>query len=163
MRAQAAPPGASPPSAKHPETKARRGTAVIEFAAGSELLLAVFAGSFEFGYTLLVYNKLQNAVVLGAWYASPQPYDSATTSPSPAYLAAVQNMVLYGSPTAGATTVLSGLETANVNLSVRFTNGAPSATSVSISGYAIHSVFGVTTLTNKPQVTFSYRGIWTPI
>ena len=38
----------------------RKGTAIVEFALGSGVLLAVFAGTFEFGYTFLQYNQLQN-------------------------------------------------------------------------------------------------------
>jgi hypothetical protein len=34
---------------------------------------------------------------------------------------------------------------------------------VSISGYTIDSVFAKSALTNKPQVMFTYQGIWSPI
>ena len=72
-------------------------------------------------------------------------------------------MVLYGTPTAGTTLVLPGLATGNVNLTVTFTSGIPSAMTVSINGYTINSVFATTTLTNKPNVTYTYQGIWAPI
>jgi hypothetical protein len=55
------------------------------------------------------------------------------------------------------------LTTGNVNLTVTFTNGVPSAMTVSISGYTINSVFATASLTNKPQVTYAYQGIWSPI
>ena len=72
-------------------------------------------------------------------------------------------MVLYGSPTAGTSPVLTGLTTGNVSLTVTFANGIPSAMTGSISGYTINSIFTSTTLTNKPQVTYAYQGIWSPI
>lgn len=141
----------------------RDGSAMIEFAIGSGVLVAVFVGTFQFGYTFLLYNNLENAVARGARYASVVPYDSSTTTPSDAFKTQVRNMVLYGSPTAGTSAVLPGLASGNVNLTVTFTNGTPRAMTVSISGYTINSVFGTTTLTNKPQITYTYQGIWSPI
>jgi Flp pilus assembly protein TadG len=141
----------------------RDGNAILEFAIGSGVLVAVFIGTFQFGFTFLQYNNLKNAVARGARYASLVPYDSPTTAPSAAFQTAVQNMVLYGSPTAGASPVLPGLTTGNANLTVTFANGVPSAMTVSISGYIIDSVFATTTLTKKPQVTYAYQGIWSPV
>src|SRR5260370_9699767 len=144
----------------------RSGNIMVEFAIGSSVLLAIFTGTFQFGYTFLQYNNLENAVARGARYASLIPYDSATTTPSAGFQMAVQNMVLYGSPTAGTSPVLSGLTTGatgNVKFNVTFTNWNPSAMTVFISGYSINSIFATTALTNKPQVTYAYQGIWEPI
>jgi len=141
----------------------RDGNAMVEFAIGSGVLVAAFTGTFQFGYTFLQYNNLENAVARGARYASLVLYDSATTTPSDAFKTAVKNMVLYGSKTAGTSPVLPGLTTGNVNLSVTFTNGIPSAMTVSVSGYTIDSIFATTALTNKPQVAYAYQGIWSPI
>jgi len=141
----------------------RAGNIFIEFALGSGILVMAFVGTFQFGYTFLQYNNLENAVARGARYASLIPYDSPTTAPSGTFSSAVKNMVLYGSSTAGASPVLPGLATTNVNLTVTFTNGVPSAMTVSISGYSINSIFATSTLTNKPRVTYAYQGIWNPI
>jgi len=141
----------------------RDGNAMLEFAIGAGVLVAAFTGTFQFGYTFLQYNNLENAVARGARYASLVPYDSATTTPSAAFQTAVKNMVLYGSPTAGTSPVLTGLTTGNVSLTVTFANGVPSAMTVSINGYTIDSIFTTTNLTNKPQVTYAYQGIWAPI
>ena len=136
---------------------------MLEFVLGSGLLVAAFTGTFQFGYVFLQYNNLENAVARGGRYASLVPYDSATTTPSAAFTAAVQNMVLYGSPATGNSPVLPGLTAANVNLTVTFTDGVPSAMTVSISGYTIDSIFATTTLTAKPRVTYAYQGIWAPV
>jgi Flp pilus assembly protein TadG len=141
----------------------RRGTAIVEFAIGSGVLLAVFSGTFEFGYTLMQYNKLQTAVAQGARYASLVPYDSATATPSAAFLLKVRNIVLYGNPAGGDAPALSGLTAANVNLNVTFTNGVPSSVQVSITGYTVNAVFGSRTFTGKPQATYPYQGIWAPV
>jgi Flp pilus assembly protein TadG len=141
----------------------RAANIMIEFALGSGILVMAFVGTFQFGYTFLQYNNLQNAVARGARYASLIPYDSTTTAPSAAFSSAVKNMVLYGSSTAGTSPALPGLTTTNVNLTVTFANGVPSAMTVSISGYSINSIVATSTLTNKPKVTYAYQGIWTPI
>lgn len=141
----------------------RRGNAMIEFALGSGILVLAFVGTFQFGYTFLQYNSLENAVARGARYASLIPYDSTTTMPSAAFSSAVKNMVLYGSPTAGSSPVMPGLTTTNVNLTVTFTNGVPGAMTVSISGYTINAVVANYTLTNKPRITYVYQGIWEPV
>jgi Flp pilus assembly protein TadG len=141
----------------------RTANIMVEFALGSGILVMAFVGTFQFGYTFLQYNNLENAVARGARYASLIPYDSTTTTPSGACSSAVKNMVLYGSSTAGASPALTGLTTTNVNLTVTFTNGVPSAMTISVSGYSINSVFAKSTLTNKPKITYAYQGIWTPI
>jgi Flp pilus assembly protein TadG len=141
----------------------RKGSALVEFAIGSAVMVAVFTGTFQFGFTFLQYNNLENAVARGARYASVATYDSATTTPSSAFQTAVQNMVLYGSTTAGTSPVLPGLTTSNVTLTVTFTNGIPTAMTVAITGYTVNSVFTTFTLNNKPQVTCPYLGLWSPI
>jgi Flp pilus assembly protein TadG len=141
----------------------RAGNILVEFALGSGILVMAFVGTFQFGYTFLQYNNLENAVARGARYASLIPYDSTTTAPSAAFLSAVKNMVLYGSSTAGTSPALPGLTATNVNLTVTFLNGVPTAMTVSVSGYSINSIFATSTLTNKPKVTYAYQGIWTPV
>ena len=141
----------------------RNGSAVIEFALGAGVLLTTFAGTFEFGYTLAEYNKLETAAAQGARFAAIVPYDSLTTTPSAAFLSSVKNMVLYGSPVAGSSPVVSGLAAGNVVLKVSFANGVPSSMQVSITGYTINALFGTHTLTGKPQVTYSYQGVWSPV
>ena len=141
----------------------RGGNIMIEFALGSGILVMAFVGTFQFGYTFLQYNNLENAVARGARYASLIPYDSPTTAPSGTFSSAVKNMVLYGSSTAGTSPALPGLAPTNVNLTVTFTNGVPSAMTISVSGYSINSIFATSTLTNKPKITYAYQGIWTPI
>lgn len=140
----------------------RAGQVLIEFAGGASVLLALFAGTFWLGYTFIQYNRLQSAVAQGARYASLIPYDSATATPSDAFLSAVRNVAIYGNPSSGGTPVVPGLAPENVNLSVTFTHGVPHTMTVWISGYSIGAVFSTTTLTTKPRATYLYQGIWAP-
>lgn len=135
---------------------------MIEFAIGAGVLTSIFAGTFQFGYTFYQYNLLKNAVSDGARYACLRTYDSSTSTPSAAFQQAVQNMVVYGDPAGGASPVAPNLSTSNVNLNVTFSNGVPTAMTVSITSYTIGAVFGTTTLTNKPSVTYAYQGIFSP-
>jgi Flp pilus assembly protein TadG len=151
----------------------RDGSVMLEFAIGSGVLVAAFVGTFQFGYTFLQYNNLQNAVARGARYASLIDYHSATDTPDGNFQTAVQNMVLYGSPTAGTTPVLPGLTASNVTVTAcgittvcpNYTSalGIPQEITVSISGYTINSVFAQIALSGKPSVTFAYQGIWEPL
>jgi len=143
----------------------RSGNVMIEFALGSGILLAAFTGTFQFGYTFLQYNNLQNAVARGARFASLAPYDSANATPTTAFKDKVKNMVLYGSTTAGTTPVLPGLTAANINVVPFFdpTLKIPTRMTVSITGYTINSIFASNTLTNKPQVAYAYQGVWSPL
>jgi hypothetical protein len=109
------------------------------------------------------------AVREGARYASLKPYDSRTTTPTSAFQTAVQNMVVYGnsSPADGAAPIVPGLTAGNVQLTV--TGGgagtltAPTQITVSITGFQVDSVFGKWNLNGKPNATFPYTGILTPI
>lgn len=142
--------------------RCRRGFAMVEFAIGATVLTLVFSGTFQFGYTFYQYNLLRNAVSDGARYASLRTYDSSTPTPSSAFQLAVKNMVVYGDPGGGSNPIAPNLSTSNVNLNVTYTNGVPTAMSVSMTGYTINAVFGSTTLTNKPSVTYAYQGINSP-
>jgi len=139
------------------------GSIMLEFALGSGVLIAAFTGTFQFGYTFLQYNNLRNAAVRGARYASLAPYDSLTSTPSAAFQTAITNVVLYGDPGGGTSPVLPRLTAANVQLTVTFANDVPSSVTVSITGYSVDAIFSSFTFNMKPQVTYTYQGIWTPV
>jgi Flp pilus assembly protein TadG len=137
----------------------RRGNAIVEFALGSGMLMAVFTGTFEFGYTFYVYNNLQTAVNNGAKYAALRPYEPTSATPEACFTTAVQNMVAYGDPSGTTTTpVAPGLTPAKVALTVTFAKGVPSAMTVGITGYTLDAVVAKFTLNNKPQATYPYLG-----
>jgi Flp pilus assembly protein TadG len=140
----------------------RAGNVILEFAIGSAVLMSLFGGTFQFGYAFYRYNTLESAVNAGARYGSLRVYDSATATPSTAFVAAVKNVVVYGSPSAGTSPVVPGLGTSNVDVSVAFRNGVPDAITVSVSSFQLDAIFKTFTLTNKPKVTYAYQGIYSP-
>lgn len=139
------------------------GSALVEFALGSTLLLTGFTATFQFGYIFYRYNALENAVNTGARWASMASYDSPSTSPSAAFQVTLKNMVLYGSPTAGASPVVPGLTSDNVVLTVTFENDVPAYVQVHIVNYTISAIFGNMNCSNKPVVRYAYQGLWVPI
>ena len=142
--------------------RARRGSALVEFAVAVGVFVPLLTGTFQFGYSFFVYNKLQNAVRAGARYASLRSYDSTTSTPSSAFSNAVKNVVVYGDPDGGATPATSGLSTNEVFVTVTMTSNVPSLVTVDIRGFAINGVFGTITLNSKPAATFRYAGRFAP-
>jgi Flp pilus assembly protein TadG len=141
----------------------QKGNAMVEFALGSGILMAVFAGVFEFGYAFYVYNNLQTAVNNGAKYPSLRTYESTTNTPSACFKSAVQDMVAYGDPTGTSTTpVAPGLTPSDIAVNVTFSNGVPSQMTVSLSSYNLNAVFTTINLTNKPQMTYPFLGQYAP-
>jgi len=138
----------------------QKGSSMIEFALGAGVLLAVFSGTFQFGYTFYQYNNLSNAVNAGAHFAALRPYDSATESPSTAFSNAVKNMVVYGDPDGGTKPVVPGLTPSHVTLTVNFEKEVPAEVTVAINGFVINSVFAKIECNQKPKVTYAYQGVY---
>lgn len=141
----------------------RRGSAFVEFALASTVLIAVFTGTFQFGYTFYVYNSLITAVSAGARYASVQQISNSggtDTSVPSSFTTAIKNLTVYGSPSPanGASAIAPGLTTANVDVQVQFTSGVPSQVTVSVINYSVDAVFRSFTFNNKPSSTLPYLG-----
>ena len=147
------------------QLRKERGSVMVEFTLAMLFLLPMFLGAWAFGFTFYQYAQLENAVRAGARYAAQQTYDSATTTPSSAFLTAVQKMTVYGDPAADpstATPVVMGLTPSNVQLAVTFTASAPSAMTVSITNFKVQTYGGKVTLNGKPYVWFPFTGYWGP-
>jgi len=141
------------------------GSVMVEFTIATSVLIPLFIGGWAFGFTFYQYAQLENAVRSGARYAAVRTYDSATSTPSSAFLTAVQKMTVYGDPNADTTTatpVVLGLTTSNVSLTVGFSNGVPSTMTVSIVNFSVQSYPSRVTLSGKPYVWFPYVGTFGP-
>lgn len=135
-----------------------RGNAIIEFALSFPLLVAIFAGTFEFGYSFYIYNKLQTAVRGAARYASILQYSGAGQAPSQAYLTAVKNYAASGDPALSTPPIVPGLTPQHIVVTVTMVGGTPRAVKVGISGYEIKSIFKNHSLNGKPNSNFRYEG-----
>jgi len=70
----------------------------------------------------------------------------------------VTNMVLYGSTTAGTSSIVPGLSSANVSVSVNAQNSMPTNVTITINSFTIDALFHTFTFNGKPSVTMSYTG-----
>jgi Flp pilus assembly protein TadG len=150
--------------------KRQSGSVMLEFALSALLLTSVFTGTFQFGYTFYVYNKLVTGVSAGARYASLHALtnDNNQTVPS-SFSSDVKNMVVYGTPNpeAGAATLAPGLTTANVEVTVTFigagtSSNRPSEVRVQVMNYQVNAVFRTFTFSSKPSITMPYFGSYCP-
>src|SRR5258708_10335398 len=135
-------------------------TAVEKSVEG--VLVPVFAGTFQFGYTFYIYNNLDTAIRGGARYASLRGYNSPTSTPSTGFLTAVQNMVVYGNSAGTGNPIAPGLTTANVQVLPVMKGVIPQAMTVQITGYTVDAIFTKFTFTGKPSTTFRYTGTPAP-
>ena len=134
-----------------------RGNAVIEFALAFSLLWAALAGVVQFGYAMYIYNELATATAQGARFASTVDFDSLSQN----FAIQVKNMVVYGSPVAGASPLVQGLTTANVSVSWSVdASGVPENMTVSIVNYTCDAIFRSFTWNGKPLVTVRYMGVY---
>ena len=140
----------------------RRGNAILEFALSSVILIYVFTGVFQFGYSMYLYNELEAGVRAGIRYASLAGISNNADSTIPtAYSTAVQNMVVYGtpSPVQNQAPVIKGLTTGVVTVGVNFDSGhVPTDVSVKISSYSVDAIFKTFTFANKPVLKMPYFG-----
>ena len=119
-----------------------KGNTIIEFAIVSTVFFMMLVGITAAGHLFYTHNALTEATRRGARYAVLQcragqngctGSDTAETR--------IKNMVVYGTdaPTAGATSLISGLQTSNVTVEYSTGSGfgiAAGTVSVSITGYS---------------------------
>ena len=140
-----------------PQKKSERGSAVIEFAIGWALLWALFVGVYQVGYSFYVYNVVMTSVANAAELGSKMTYDTSNTSQ---FSTALTNMVVYGdtNPASGATPLVPGLSTSNVNVSVNPEDSMPTDITITISNFTIDAFFTKFTFNGKPRATTIYMG-----
>jgi Flp pilus assembly protein TadG len=115
-----------------------RGATMPEMALGGVLFFTVLFGILEFSRALTTYNALSDAVRRGARYAAMNPSSQ---------VAAVQNMVVYGTPTAGAQPIAVGLTTGQVSVQYTDFSLATGSVRVGITNYQFQfliPMFGAT-------------------
>ena len=114
-----------------------RGTAIVEFALTSAFFLMMIMAIISAGHLFFTHNALVESTRRGARYAATlaKPAtgfcanNSTTVDP-------VKNMVLYGTPTAGTTTLVNNLTASNVTVCYSNDYGVAQGTvSVKIENY----------------------------
>src|ERR1700732_1203625 len=98
----------------------RRGNAMIEFALASFVIIPLFLGTFQLGYTFYVYNLLCTQMRAGARYASLKTFQGSNVR---GFKTAVQNMVMYGNPDGTGTLIEPGLTASQIDVEVKASDG----------------------------------------
>lgn len=143
----------------------RRGNAFVELALCSTVLMLIFTGTLQFGYSFYQYNSLINAVRGGARYASMATISNQGNGILPnSYVTAVQNTVVYGSPTASSTPIVPGLTTSDVDVTVIFDGlFVPKTVTVKIKTFTIDGIVKKFTMSDKPSLQMQFLGQYCPV
>jgi Flp pilus assembly protein TadG len=151
------------PRKKRPES--RRGNAMVEFALASAILIPIFIGTFQFGYTFYVYNLLSTQIRAGARYASMRTFRCSDSASIGKFKTAVGNMVRFGNPDGTGTLIEPGLTAGAVDVQIKDKNDVdadathlPDYVTVSTTSYTVDAVFKTFTFTGKPILRFPYVG-----
>jgi Flp pilus assembly protein TadG len=129
--------------------------AAVEFALSFGLLWLLLSGGFRLGYSIYLYQSLEDALAGAARYAAHVDFDE----PNHTFIAAVQNMAVYGSPAAGGSTLVPGLAPGNVSVTwATDGKGVPVTLTIAVTGYSANALFQTFTWSGKPRVTVRYAG-----
>lgn len=146
--------------------RSRRGNAMVEFALASGVLVPLFLGTFQFGYTFYVYNLLCTQMRAGARYASLKTFQCSSID---TFKTQVKNMVMYGNPDGTGTLIEPGLTAAQLDVEVKDVNGnnadathTPSYVTVTTVNYSVNAVVTTFNFNGKPIVRFPYLGRYAP-
>jgi Flp pilus assembly protein TadG len=139
------------------KNSSRRGSVAVEFALSFAALWAIFAGVFQFGYSMYVYNSLTGAVADAAMFAARADFDD----PDHLFVTRLKNFVVYGSPDRGTKPLAPGLKPDNVNVTwTKDASGYPLAITISITGYSLDTIFSRYAFNGKPRTTVPFLGTY---
>ena len=122
---------------QHTENHSERGTAIVEFAITAAFFLMMIMAIISGGHLFFTHNALVESTRRGARYAATlaKPATESCVNNSTT-VDPVKNMVLYGTSTAGTTTLVNNLTAANVTVCYSSDFGvAQGSVSVKIENY----------------------------
>ena len=144
----------------------RRGNAMIEFALSAAVLIPMFLGTFQFGYTFYVYNLLCTQMRAGARYASMRTFKASSVS---TFKQQTRNVIRFGNPDGTGTLIEPQLTDAEVDVQVKDSNGidadathVPNYVTVSTINYSLNAVVTTFNFNGKPMARFPYVGRYAP-
>ena len=139
-----------------------QGVQLLEMAIVIPIILVLFAAVAEFGRYFHEYTTLAKASRLGARYLISKSVNSSVN-----YEAIAKNIVVYGNATGSGSPILSGLSTANVEVTYAGPiSGIPETVTVTIVNYPHVPLFNLGALLRnnslslavdvKPSITMRY-------
>lgn len=108
-----------------------RGNTLVEFTITGTVFLLTFFGVLDFGRLLWTHNALADAARQGARHAVSNAVSSTL---------AVKNVVVYGNPDGGATPLVPGLTTSNVDVVYDGVGLGRGTATIRITGYRFRFV-----------------------
>lgn len=150
---------------RHTKIHSERGTAVLEFTLTAAVFLMMIVAIISGGHLFFTYNAMVESTRRGARFAAtlakPATENCLNTSTT---VDPVKNMVLYGTPTAGTTTLVNNLQPSNVTVCYSADYGVAQGTvSVKIENYTY--TFALGRVINMPAYQTTVMGEsagWTP-
>jgi len=147
----------------------QRGNAMIEFALSVGVLVPLFLGTFQFGYTFYIYDILSTQMRSGARYASMRAFTCKDAASITDFKTATKNMVLYGNPDGTGSVIAPGLTAGMIDVQIKDRLGAnadknsvPAYVAVTTLNYNMDAVVRKFNFNNKPYVYFPYVGRYAP-
>jgi len=147
----------------------RRGNAMIEFALSTSILIPLFFGTFQFGYTFYVYNLLNTQMRAGARYASLKTFQCSKAGEIANFKRDVKNVIMYGNSAGTGNLMEPGLTAAQIDVEIKDAAGnnadathVPSYVTVTTANYSVAGLTGNTSFDGKPFVQFPYVGRYAP-
>jgi Flp pilus assembly protein TadG len=122
---------------RYTKNHSERGTAIVEFTITAAFFLMIIMAIVSGGHLFFTHNALVECTRRGARYAATlaKPATESCVNNSTT-VDPVKNMVLYGTPTAGTTTLVNNLTAANVTVCYSNDYGVAQGTvSVKIENY----------------------------
>jgi Flp pilus assembly protein TadG len=151
------------------QRRGRRGNAMIEFAFAAGVLIPLFLGTFQFGYTFYVYNLLGTQMRAGARYASLKTFACQSSSEISSFKTAVQNVIMYGNSAGTGNLIEPRLLASQIDVEIKDAGGnnadathIPSYVYVTTLNYSVNAVITTFALSGKPFVQFPYVGRYAP-
>jgi Flp pilus assembly protein TadG len=116
----------------------QRGVATVEFALTASVFIMMIVGIISGAHLFFTHNAIVEATRRGARYAATQCKPNLAGCPNSAgTIERVQNVVLYGTPEAGTTTLVHNLQRDNVTVTYSSDYGvAAGNVSVKIDNYS---------------------------
>ena len=134
---------------------------MVEFALASFVLIPLFLGTFQFGYTFYVYNLLCTQMRAGARYAPLKTFQCSQSSEIDTFKTAVKNMVMFGNPDGSGNLIEPGLTASQIDVEIKDPNGnnadashIPSYVTVTTVNYSVNAVITTFNFNGKPIVRF---------
>lgn len=136
---------------RHTRNHSERGAAVVEFALTAAFFLMMIVAIISGGHLFFTHNAMVESTRRGARYAATQCKPNlAGCVGSATSLERVKNVVLYGTPTAGTSPLVSNLTPANITVEYSSDFGVAQGT-VSVKIVTYTYTFAVAaTLINMP-------------